>query len=293
MSRNNEKNRQLLLIKLLVKHPVMMLFLLLLGCGWYGYQAIFIRSGISFQGEPQAQSLLNFATWNKTLTNQAFIVGYSDKRGNPLWVAYRLEPVNENAPHLPRPSGFKTDNRVSNPVKSKDYDRTGYDRGHMAPNYAISALYGEQAQLETFLMSNITPQKPNLNRKFWQRLEEVEISYFTRLSPNIWVTTGPIFFDKPRYLKKGSSVQIPTAFYKLYAMETKLRQVYLLAFLVPQTVTGNESLENYLVTVDKIEELTGLDFFHDLEDPHEQELESQINAQPWKLTAVSQLPSRY
>ncbi len=48
-------------------------------------------------------------------------------------------------------------------VTHNDYTHSGYDRGHMAPNYAIATRYGQEAQKETFLMSNIVPQLGNLN----------------------------------------------------------------------------------------------------------------------------------
>jgi endonuclease G, mitochondrial len=295
MTRNNDKKLLLLLpvlIKLLWKNPILVLIVLLLGGGWYGYQGLDKETAQIFKGLPQAQSKLNTQTWGRVLENQAFTVGYSDKRGNPLWVAYKLTPVPDRTPSMERPTRFTTDKRASNQVKHGDYDKSGYDRGHMAPNYAISALYGKKAQLETFLMTNITPQKPNLNRKIWQRLEEVEVKYFTRLAKTIWVTTGTVFDDKMEHLKTAPHVQIPTAFFKLYAMQAG-GKTYLLAFLMPQTVNGNEPLDQYVVTVDTIEALTGLDFFHELDDKEETALESTLNTQPWQLTDVSRLPSRY
>ena len=108
----------------------------------------------------------------------------------------------------------------------------------------------------------------------------------------IWVITGPVFDDRIEYLKSGHNVEIPDAFYKLYAMQNE-GKTYLLAFLMPQTVKGNEPLDRYLVTVDKIEELTGLDFFHELDDSEENALESTLNPAVWSLTAVSNLPGRY
>jgi endonuclease G len=142
-------------------------------------------------------------------------------------------------------------------------------------------------------MTNISPQKPNLNRKLWQRLEEVEVNYFTQLAPTIWVITGPVFDDKIERLKTAWHVEIPDAFYKIYAMLTPDKQVHLLAFLVPQTVKGDEALDRYLVTVDKIEALTGLDFFYELDDTEETALESTLNSLPWQLKTVNSLPARY
>lgn len=295
MARNDNKNLLLLIpiiLRLIIKKPLLLLFFLILGGIGYFYHSFNSGSALSFKGLPQPQSIINRNTWTKTLPSQAFTVGYSDKRGNPLWVVYKLKLVPENAPLLKRPGHFSADKRASNKVVHGDYDKSCYDRGHMAPNYAISALYGKQAQLETFVMTNITPQKPNLNRKLWQRLEEVEVKHFTRLATTIWVTTGTIFDDDIEHLKTAATVEIPDAFYKLYAMQTG-GKTYLLAFLIPQTVKGNESLDRYLVTVDKIEQLTGLDFFHDLEDNEENTLEAASEPQPWNLTAVSRLPSRY
>lgn len=294
MTRNNEKPFRLIaaVFNVLKKIRLMLLFFLLLTVIWYGYQIFVVRPALSFKGIPQTQAALNFNTWNRTLTNQAFLVGYSDKRGNPLWVSYKLQPVSENAPRLKRPTRFSADWRAWNKVKHQDYDKTGYDRGHLAPNYAISSLYGKDAQLETFLLTNISPQKPNLNRKIWQRLEEVEVKYFTRLAATIWVTTGPVFDEQIETFKNARNVEIPDAFYKVYAMQTG-DQIALLAFLIPQNVKGNEALDRYVVTVDKIEALTGLDFFHELNAQEENVLESTLNIAPWKLGEVSRLPSRY
>jgi endonuclease G len=283
----------LLLLKLIIQKPWMLLFFLLFPIGWYGYEIFIARPALSFQGVPQAQHWLSPSTWSRTFRSEGFLVGYSDIRGNPLWVSYKINSVPNDAQHLKRPSRFSSDWRSFNSVRHQDYTHSGYDRGHMAPNYAISRLYGKQAQLETFVMTNITPQKPNLNRKLWQRLEAAEIKYFTRLANQVWVTTGTVFTGTRTYLKKASHVEIPNAFYKIYAIQLKNKSPKLLAFLMPQKVTGHEPLDKFVVSVDEIESLTGLDFFHELEDKLEHQLESDINHQPWKLTAIANLPSRY
>jgi hypothetical protein len=60
------------------------------------------------------------------------------------------------------PTDFVVDRRLSAPVKPEDYVRTGFDRGHLAPNLAIGRWFGAEAQRETFLMSNVVPQAPEL-----------------------------------------------------------------------------------------------------------------------------------
>lgn len=283
----------LLILKLIVKHPSMLLFFLLFPVGWYSYETFIARPALNFQGVPQAQSWLSPSTWTRILRSEAFLVGYSDIRGNPLWVNYKIKTVPEKTKRLKRPSGFKSDWRSMNSVTHKDYTHSGYDRGHMAPNYAISSLYGKQAQLETFIMTNITPQKPNLNRKLWQRLEAVEINHFTQLENEVWVTTGTVFTGSKESLKNASHVEIPDAFYKIYAIQTEKQPPKLLAFLMPQNVKGNESLAKFVVSIDEIEALTGLDFFHELEDNLENKLEAEINSKSWQLAIVANTPSRY
>ena len=316
MARNNDKNAQLmtLIFRLLLKNPMAGIVALILAVGGYFFQhktkapktpAPVVKveqktvpdaaptvvqqddTAVSFQGFPQAaQKEVQF------LQNQAFSVGYSNQRGNPLWVVYKIHPIPVKLPPLERPTRFSTDKRVQNQVKHNDYNKSGYDRGHSAPNFAISALYGKQAQLETFLMTNITPQTPALNRKLWQRLEAAEISYFTKLAPTIWVTTGTIFDNNIETLKTAPNVEIPDAFFKVYAMQ-KDGKIYLLAFIMPQAVKGNEPLDKYLVSVDKVEALTGLDFFAALDDSTENALEAAVVPAPWKVSEVANLPSRY
>ena len=298
LAMRNKKHRLILstllwLFKLIKKDPLILFSVLIVAACWYAYEIKVARPDMSFQGAPQIQNWQAPYQWFRTLRNDAFMLGYSDLRGNPLWVTYKITPVKANARRHSRPQRFSKDWRAINAVSHDDYLHSGYDRGHMAPNYAISRLYGKQAQLDTFLMSNITPQKPKLNQQLWQRLEEVEVKYFTALGKDIWVYTGPIFKGDTRRLKNSWRVEIPHAFYKIYALIKNNGTVKMLAFIMPQNVKGNEPLSHFLSTVDEVEQQTGLDFFADLEDTLENKLESNIHPKDWQLSKVSRLPSRY
>lgn len=251
-------------------------------------QELNIREKQSYLGVPRAEKFLSQQGMARIFRNEGFMLGYSEIRRNPLWVSYRLE-AQKTYKVGKRPRHFRTDQRSLARVNPKDYKHSGYDRGHLAPNYAIARQYGRQGQLETFLMTNITPQKRNLNQKLWQRLEEVEIDYFARWFDQIWIITGPIFDNSPSYLESG--VEIPDAFYKIFAIPGNRPR--LIAFITPQMVHGQEPLNHFLTTVDEIEQRTGLDFFHQLEDKLEQELESGIDAKGWRLEQVAKLPPRY
>ncbi len=241
-------------------------------------------------GLPKA-SRLTPRTWTRTLHNDGFLVGYSELRRNPLWVVYQAAPVNQRRPYK-RPERFETDERTIARVSSRDYSRSGYQRGHLAPSWLIAQMHGPQAQRQTFLMSNITPQKPGLNQKLWQRLEMIESDYFARWHDAVWVITGPVFDGNIEQLRSG--VEVPDAFYRIFVDEPEPGDIRILAFIVPQSVRGDEDLEQFLVTVDDIEEQTGLDFMSGMEDAAEQRIEAgRGDIQYWRLREVSQLPSRY
>ena len=273
----------------LVKNPKALLLIFPLVGLWYAYEVFFAREKMAFMGVPNATNFSN--KFVRILRNDDFMLAYSETKKNPLWVIYKIKKVPKNAHKLKRPSSFSVDNRTYTRVKHADFTGSGYDRGHMAPNYAISSLYGRDSQLETFLMSNITPQKPNLNRKLWQRLERAEIEYFTKLDDEIWVITGGIFDDKIKRLK--SNVEIPDKFFKVYAMKKDNGKIHTLGFIMPQNVKGNERLDKFVATIDEIEKLSGFDFFHKLKDEIENDIESKIDTKNWNLKKIANIKGRY
>ncbi len=212
----------------------------------------------------------------KILQNEGYLVGYDEVMRNPAWVAYRLES-HAGAKTAERPNGFVADTRTEARVKHDDYTHSGYDRGHLAPNYGIGMTYGEAAQMETFLMSNIVPQSPDLNRGPWKELEQLIANEYLKHNRELWVITGPIYEEPYTRLKSG--VVVPTAFFKILADEVDggMRS---LALIMRQSLS-HEGLSNYLVSVDEIESITGLDFFSPMDDAVEAVLESARASRMW------------
>jgi len=273
----------LALCQLFWRYPALAGAALVLAGGWYAYEVAIARPAMVFHGVPETQDWQDYRRWFRVLRNDGFILGYSDLLGNPLWVMYKLQPIKTDAPHLKRLSHFKPDWRALNPISHDSYTGGGYDRGHMAPNYAMSRLYGATAQADSFLMTNITPQKPKLNQKLWQRMEAIEIDQFTRRFKEIWVITGPVFDHRVERLTSAWAVEIPDAFYKIYVAQAGPEKLTALAFLLPQSVTGKEPLAQYLTDIDTIEEITGLDFFPKLDDNIEKVLETAKDSGVWRL----------
>lgn len=275
----------------LLKHPKYLLITLLVGAAWYSYELFIARPAMTYMGVPKIESGIASNSWSHVLRNQGYLLAYSEKLCNPLWVTYQVtEKLHKSGK---RPSGFSPDWRSLCHITHQDYTRSGYDRGHMAPNYLIASRYGKSAQYETFLMTNISPQKGRLNQKSWQRLEEVIANDFSKWYGNFWVVTGPIFSQNPKTIKQ-TSVAIPQAFYKILMHPgTDAMPAKSLAFIFPQNAKPNASLMQFVTSIDDIEQQTGIDFFHQLADDLENALEAGTTPDLWRLPEVANRPSRY
>ena len=80
----------------------------------------------------------------KLIDNGAFAVGYCEERECAAWVAYRCFKIDNPITH-DRPSDFRIDERTTARVSHNDCTGSGFDRGHLAPNYVIDLCYGAEA----------------------------------------------------------------------------------------------------------------------------------------------------
>ncbi len=213
----------------------------------------------------------------RVLANLGYVAGYSDALGNPLWAAYRIADA-APAAAPPRPEEFTIDLRTAARIEPRDYAGSGYDRGHLAPNFAIATRYGRSAQVETFQMSNIIPQRHALNAGAWQRLEERIATAYPARFGEVWVIAGPVFGAKPARLRRR--VAVPEACYMIIVDESAGR-VRATAYLFPQDTPADAPLDDYLASVDEIERRTGLDFLSELPDAAEAALESRRAERAW------------
>lgn len=269
---------------------IILVLALVLGFLWLDQEKQ-AQQKMAWQGVPKI-SQYDLQHWQRVWRNPGFMLGYSEFRRNALWVTYQLNEK-PNRRSGKRPQNFTIDSRSLMRVSSDDYSHSGFDRGHLAPNYAIASEYGRKAQLASFRMSNISPQRKNLNQKLWQRLEEATVDTFLAKHEELWVITGPIFDDQIETLRSG--VEIPDAFYKIIvAPAADLNETLIISFVMPQRVKGTEPLSQYLSSVDAIEAATGLDFFHVLDDRIENKLEQQVsNGNGWNLSKVDRKAPRY
>jgi endonuclease G len=113
---------------------------------------------------------------------------------------------------------------------------------------------------ESFLLTNITPQLPGLNRYGWAELEawvrDCAIS-----EGELYVVTGPIYDATPQYI--GNYIEVADAFYKVLLQPVTGEMA---AFIVPHQDIYASDLPGFTTTVDAVEAVTGLDFFSGLRD---------------------------
>lgn len=214
---------------------------------------------------------------------------YRESYEQAEWSAYCLteEELVKNAK---RSDDFRSDPEITTgSATPSDYKKSGYDRGHLSP--AADFAFEEKAMSETFYMSNMSPQKGNLNRGLWKDLES-KVREWAEIFGRVYVVSGPIL-EKPasEYNSIGENkVSVPEFYYKvllipLYEDEKDketpedAQSVMMLAFILPNEKCG-EVLDYYEVTVDEVEKRTGLDFFSLLEDSLENELEAKDRRAP-------------
>lgn len=212
------------------------------------------------------------------LKRKGYWVGWSPTCGHPLYVAYTI-PKSKALNALDKRPPFAVDPEARACPAPEDYTRSGYDRGHMAPNYLIGTRYGKAAQKETFLMSNIVPQKPDLNRGPWKALEQIVADDLPSVGEVLWVITGPVPSEKRSYLKRGK-VRIPKGFFKIIAT-VKDGELRALGLYMSQEERGDKQPRYCFVSIDAIEAMTGLNFFGELTEADQAILESVEPTRFW------------
>jgi len=165
-----------------------------------------------------------------TLHKSAFDICYSCKYKHPLAVAYTLKGYLVKKKISRKGLSFRPDDSLPARCRSytKNYSRTGFDRGHNAPNAAFD--YNRAIQKQTFLLSNIAPQKPQLNRRLWAKIEK-----FARLQAIRYKKIEVITGNCGSIGKIKNNVGVPAYWYKIIYIPQTGKTI---SFLAPNTNIG-------------------------------------------------------
>lgn len=205
-----------------------------------------------------------------------FVLGYAEEWEQPAWVGYLLTHTCLQNPTTSRTDDFRADEQIrTGSAALEDYRHSGYDRGHLAP--AADFKCGRRGMSTTFLLSNITPQDHSFNSGIWLELEK-EVRRWARQHDSILVITGPHLTEGLPTIGKNR-VAVPKAFYKVI-FDVSAPEVAAVAFYLPAENTA-QPLTDFLISVDELEQTTGLDFLAALPDSLEHPLEAEANANYW------------
>lgn len=205
---------------------------------------------------------------------------WDDVHHVPKWTAHIIMPdIMEG--NLARIDTFLPDPLVhGNTALVTSYWYSGYDRGHMVPS--ADMRWSMDALKATYLYSNISPQKPELNRGSWADLEDWMRRYVHYSGHRVYVVTAPILGPDMPLLNKPQSVadvSAPPYFFKaMVDIDGTVKKG--IAFVMSNGL-NDHGLLTYACSIDSVEKLSGLDLYPALDDTLENRIEAMKNTQDW------------
>ncbi|MEN8193340.1 MAG: DNA/RNA non-specific endonuclease [Bacteroidota bacterium] len=238
------------------------------------------------------------------LIRNGYVISYNNDFRIPNWVAYHITPEYLQTPKRKgKWASYRKDKDLHNAVVSNDYKFQGYDRGHLAP-YAIMGGdrdddgllaedddYDKLTVYQANYMSNMSPQHAraiNGAGGLWYKLEEWVRDSLVSNYNDIWIYAGTIIVEsaESEFIGPDDDIAVPDLFYKMIIKDDGNQFPSVLVFLFPhyrdKEDINESSIFKYLVSVDYIESLSGLDFFSSKSPVLQDDNESIIDLNSWK-----------
>ena len=176
----------------------------------------------------------------KVLCNTFYATVYDEAHEAAIFSTEIAQPHTNN---VERSNDFHPDSRIANSPAPADYTNTGFDRGHLTP--AADAA-DDKEMSDTFLMTNMTPQEPTVNRESWRMLEEN-----VRKESFKTVVTGAVYKYPSKTVGKHK-VAVPVSYYKIVYLTNGKIEAYI----------ANNTQDSKVIptTIDTITSTTGIRF---------------------------------
>ncbi|WP_255577467.1 DNA/RNA non-specific endonuclease [Flavobacterium sp. CHNK8] len=221
--------------------------------------------------------LLPISTTNTIVKHNYYSLSYNENYEQAEWVAYELKKDYIKNNNFKRPYFIEDAKVITGSADWRNYKNSNYDKGHLCP--AGDMEFSMSAYNDTFLTSNIAPQDKKFNNGIWNRLEQ-KVRYWAVKDNGVYVVTGGVLNNSLKTIGK-EKVAVPQYFYKIL-MNRSGNRVKMIGFLMPNE-PSDEPLYKFVVSVDAIEKLTGINFFPQLEDRLENQLEANKYYKDWSF----------
>ena len=219
-------------------------------------------------------------TNEELLVQRDYVIDYDDDLRIPIWSAERIDA--RRLGKVDRIDCFRQDPRLKAQIASSpsDYKEPIFDQGHMTPNGDMSL--STNAVVNSFLMSNMTPQYCQFNRGVWQIFETL-VRHWAQDRKTVYVITGSILDQNgdgrrdedaaAKHMKSSNGKQrvaILSHLYKIVASEQN-GELESLAVVLPHDQTDVDGAEairyiaSHVQSIEDIESVTGLKFFPNLD----------------------------
>ena len=221
-----------------------------------------------------------------------FAVEWDCEKRSQRWSCYQMHRGFSGSYSRVSDFYFDTTNLSSNEYWGEYNYFPGFDRGHICPSGDRTASADMNTQ--TFVMTNMQPQyhqfngfeQNSTNRGLWLRMEETLRSWANSLSvtDTIFVCKGGTIDSEANIIERiGGKLIVPKYFFMAILRKSQFGYAGM-AFWSEQTRTwrSNETLLSHAISIDELEKLTGIDFFCNLPDDIENQVEKTFNASVWK-----------
>ena len=215
----------------------------------------------------------------KLLERYCYTVSYNANTRQPNWVMWQLTDEHVTNHKEGVWNEYREDIELSSAIRStlEDYASSGYDRGHMCPGGDCN--WDDEGRDETFLLSNMCPQNPNLNRGDWKEIE-MACRKWAKQYGNIYIVCGPLFLKSQQHERIGpNQIPVPEAFFKVVlCAETSTPRG--IGFICRNT-DGNRKKDFYVNSIRQVERVTGYQFFPNLEDSIKSVVYDMVDINIW------------
>ncbi len=240
-----------------------------------GFSNVFGKTNI--QSQKSSFDYLPTSTTNQIVKHNYYTLSYNEKYEQAEWVAYELKKSYVRNSNFSRPFFVEDPKVKTHSADWRNYKKSGYDKGHLCP--AGDMEFAFNAYNDTFFTSNISPQNHDFNAGVWNRLEQ-KIRYWATKYDGIYVITGGVLQPNLKTIGR-ENVLVPNYFYKIL-LHNSNGEYKMIAFLVPNS-KSDKPLYEFVVSVDSIEKITGIDFFPKLDDKTENSLEKSCDYKSWSF----------